>query len=344
MEPIVVIIDSGIRADLFGDCLIDFISFQKDGKESDSLGHGTACALVIKSICTNIRLISISVLDSEGFTSSDILRNALEYCLTINCNIINLSLSLLDNENFEIEEVCKKLLKQNKIVISAVRNRYERSEPAIFNSVIGVRGTLFSSPNEFWFNANESIQLITDLTPVFTNPELGKYFMFSGNSKAAAVGSGLVAKAISSKEILDINDIYNNLSTNCTKTSWLEEDIDSAIFSYGNKTNNGNIEWNTHYQKIYEAIALASISVGRTIEENSLNASDNLFEMGIMLPEIVIPLLLELEQEFGTRIELHQIKPFMLQSINSIYNTLRGVRNKTVKNDIEYMEIHGRVT
>lgn len=103
--------------------------------------------------------------DAEGFTSSQILREALEYCLTIDCHIINLSLSLLDEDNYEIKEICDELLKQNKVVVSAVRNRYKLSEPAIFDSVLGVRGSLFPSPNEFWFNSHKTIQLITDMTP-----------------------------------------------------------------------------------------------------------------------------------------------------------------------------------
>ncbi|OMC68103.1 hypothetical protein BSK62_15090 [Paenibacillus odorifer] len=345
MEPIVVIIDSGIRATLIGERLIDSISFQKEEQEVDRSGHGTACAIVIKSICPDSKFISISILDAEGFTSSQILREALEYCLTIDCHIINLSLSLLDEDNYEIKEICDELLKQNKVVVSAVRNRYKLSEPAIFDSVLGVRGSLFPSPNEFWFNSHKTIQLITDMTPVFTNPELGKYFVFSGNSKATAVGSGLVARTIMLENYADIKDIYRNLSNKCIKSQWIERELQAAISSHRYKRRNAKFaESNVVYAKIEQLIRQVSTTAGENIIDETLKANDSLFEMGIMVPETVVPLIQALEEEFRVRLDLKNITPFMLETISCISDTLRGVKNKTDKNDITNMEIHKGIT
>ncbi len=152
--------------------------------------------MVIKSICPDVEFISIPILNKEGFSNSDNLEKALTYCLDIHCHIINLSLAILDNEDNKIEELCTKLSKQNKVIISSVRNNFIDSKPAKYSSVIGVRGSGFSSIDKYWFNSNYEIQLITDMTPVFTDPQLNRHFIFSGNSKATAVATGLIAKII----------------------------------------------------------------------------------------------------------------------------------------------------
>lgn len=166
MKPIIVIIDSGINRRILGKNSLN----HKNKASKDEFGHGTACAMVIKSICPDVEFISIPILDKEGFSNSDNLEKALTYCLDIHCHIINLSLAILDNEDNKIEELCTKLSKQNKVIISSVRNNFIDSKPAKYSSVIGVRGGGFSSIDKYWFNSNYEIQLITDMTPVFTDP------------------------------------------------------------------------------------------------------------------------------------------------------------------------------
>lgn len=328
MDPIVVVIDSGIQGNLLGKSLINSISFQDENTGSvDLLGHGSACAVVINSLCKSAKFISICILDSEGYTSSEMLLSALTYCLSINCNIINLSLSLLDYGNYEIEELCKKLFEQNKLVISSVRNRHEFSEPAAYQSVLGVRGAIFSSREEFWFNANKTIQIITDISPVFTNSELGDYFIFSGNSKAAAVASGLVAQLIASEKITKIEQIYGVLEIKCLRDSWVEFNIETTLSSYTNAEEIANGLEN-EYQKIHEVISQVLKHSGEPNKERTLmSAACDLFNAGIMVPQRIMPLLQELEKVYSIKLELRDIKPFMLKSINSIYMMVRGAQH-----------------
>lgn len=341
MEPIVVIIDSGISAKLIGDRLIDAVSFRQGYPGNDDSGHGTACAAVIKSISPDTRFVSLSILDACGYTNSSILRKALEYCLSIDCHIINLSLSLLDEGNSDIKNICDKLQKQGKAVFAAVRNRCAASEPAVFDSVIGVRGGLFSSPNEFWFNEHESIQLITDMTPVFTSPELGKYFIFSGNSKATAVGSGLAAKSIMLQDAADIQKTYSNFSLRCTKSKWTEQELQGSLFPHRNKKRSVSIdESDLVYKKIARLIDDTCKPVAGRTKDKPLHADDNLFEMGVIASDTIVPLLQGLEKEFKIRLDLKTITPLMLESVNCIYDMLRGVKNKADKNDNARMEVY----
>lgn len=84
--------------------------------------------------------------------------------------------------------------KKGKIIVASVSNGHRQSFPAAYPSVIGVRGSFFSSSEEYWYNSKEDIQCIADISPTFTSWTLDNYFMFSGNSRACAVISGLLLK------------------------------------------------------------------------------------------------------------------------------------------------------
>ncbi|KEI79959.1 serine protease [Clostridium botulinum] len=330
MKPIIVIIDSGINRRILGNNSFNKNSLnRKDKALKDEFGHGTACAMVIKSICPDVEFISIPILDKEGFSNSDNLEKALTYCLDIHCHIINLSLAILDNEDNKIEELCTKLSKQNKVIISSVRNNFIDSKPAKYSSVIGVRGGGFSSIDKYWFNSNYEIQLITDMTPVFTDPQLNRHFIFSGNSKATAVATGLIAKIINEKKQVNIEDILLTLSKNTIKKTWTEKDLDISLEKFTNcsKYNIGEIS-KTYYGKIMSALQIVCRDYGIEIP-NNLDNEDNLFKMGVMCPEIIRPFFKQLEKEFKIPINESNMKPYLLLSLKSIYYAIRGVQIET---------------
>ena len=98
MKPIVVVIDSGIDSKIVNNVTMDVL---KKGEE-DKCGHGTACAMIIKSIAPKVDIISIPLLDENIEATSIELEKALSFCQEIDCNIINLSLSVTNLlEKFE---------------------------------------------------------------------------------------------------------------------------------------------------------------------------------------------------------------------------------------------------
>lgn len=324
MGPIVVVIDSGIRAELVGESLISHRSLRHQTLQ-DRSGHGTACAWVIKHICPSVKLISLGILDEHGMADAALLEQALRHCLSLDCHIINMSLSLLDADHQSIQQICDELVQQNKVVIASVRNRHVTSEPANFESVVGVRGALLSAPDEYWFNVSKSIQLVTDMTPVFTAPELGRYFVFSGNSKATAVATGLVAELFRLWPSLRMPQLLEQFSRHACRNDWKEQDLQLDLSLYKSPSVDCYLRGDA-IKSIASAIARAT---GR-LEENSLKPNDNLYEKGILSPEIIIPLLQELSKEFQCQISLRNVTPLSLQSVASIYDTLRGVDHKTV--------------
>ena len=188
MKPIVAVIDSGIDSNIVNNVTMDVL---KKGEE-DKCGHGTACTMIIKGIAPKADIISIPLLDENIEATSMELEKALSFCQEIDCNIINLSLSVTNLYTNNLKKICMGLYRQGKIIVSSVTNRKYSSLPASYDTVIGVRGKVFSSPMTYWFNKRDKIQLIADMTPVFTDFRLNRYFIFSGNSKAAALASGVI--------------------------------------------------------------------------------------------------------------------------------------------------------
>ena len=158
MKPIIVVIDSGIDAMIVENETRDILN----KGQYDKCGHGTACAMVIKSIVPTANIISIPLLDESARATSDELEYVLEYCCEVNCHIVNLSLSVSNLHTRKLEKICNQLKTQGKVIVSSVTNRELTSIPANYDTVLGVRGKVFSSPFTYWFNNRREIQLITD--------------------------------------------------------------------------------------------------------------------------------------------------------------------------------------
>lgn len=201
-KKVVVLIDSGINKLDFCDCLVGGKHFYVeenyvccDDSFDDDNGHGSACAYTIKSIFPETQFYIIKILDQNLETVYPVLEAALEHCMDLKYHIINLSLSLLEEVgSVNLKLICDALQKKGKIIVASVSNGHRQSFPAAYPSVIGVRGSFFSSSEEYWYNSKEDIQCIADISPTFTSWTLDNYFMFSGNSRACAVISGLLLK------------------------------------------------------------------------------------------------------------------------------------------------------
>ena len=118
MKPIVVVIDSGIDSKIVNNVTMDVL---KKGEE-DKCGHGTACAMIIKSIAPKVDIISIPLLDENIEATSIELEKALSFCQEIDCNIINLSLSVTNLYTNNLKKICMKLHRQGKIIVSCNHN------------------------------------------------------------------------------------------------------------------------------------------------------------------------------------------------------------------------------
>lgn len=143
----VIIIDSGLN-ELENDFFVNEIkgiTIEKQGSKfvynneyNDNWGHGTIVANILtKYLNLKINLFIINIFKNEISVDIDLLVEALEYCTTIQCDLIQISLGILYSNN-KLIQVIKKLTNRGIIIVSAFDNDKGISYPAAYNEVIGV--------------------------------------------------------------------------------------------------------------------------------------------------------------------------------------------------------------
>ncbi len=295
----------------------------------DDLGHGSACAYTIKSIFPETQFYIIKILDQNLETVYPVLEAALEHCMDLKYHIINLSLSLLEEVgSVNLKLICDALQKKGKIIVASVSNGHRQSFPAAYPSVIGVRGSFFSSSEEYWYNSKEDIQCIADISPTFTSWTLDNYFMFSGNSRACAVISGLLLKLETDYNmILNLESAGLILEKNATRNDWTENDIVAFTDTYVIG----------HQQVCDQSVLVAVHQILSDImgwgDNIVVDLNTNLFKNGLIHTNKIKQLIIDLEKQFGITINHSNIKYTSLCSINSIGKLIGGIVDEKTKID-----------
>ena len=187
---------------------------------TDENGHGTYCAQIITSHCKHIEFIIIKILDQNNIGYSRALVEGLKYIIPFSVDIVNMSLAVLcDEYKKEIEVLCSRIRDNGAIINVSVLNHASTSFPASLDSTLGIRGAFNVDPYKIWYNAKNEIQCVSNLTPVLVSNIDCKKTFFGGNSKATALVSGLLAKAMYTMQI----DGENALKSLVIKTDWCED-------------------------------------------------------------------------------------------------------------------------
>lgn len=154
--------------------------------------HATAIALIIKHICNNVRFININILNKNLSGDGRILIHAFKEVLKQNVDIIHLSLGTTKwRYRWALKRIVNQAEKQNVAVVSAFNNSGEKSYPAHFRHVFGVKGISGCAPDNFHYEKN------CFLAPLglegIEGLEAIQFKDAAGNSLAAAYISGHIA-------------------------------------------------------------------------------------------------------------------------------------------------------
>lgn len=212
----ICIVDSGIT-DTKDVGFIGGINLVERGKNDfkDYNGHGSMCLSTIKKIVPNFEYYVVKVFGQELKCSTFQLMEALSYLLNNDAQIINLSLSTTGLEyKKDIQNLCRQLCRQGKIVIASCDNRNSISIPAECKYVIGVKGSLIGSIEKYYFNRWKKIQCLADSTPILVRGLENQFSFFGGNSKAAACMTGIILKLWKRYETEDDQQIIKRLLRN----------------------------------------------------------------------------------------------------------------------------------
>ena len=109
----------------------------------DDIGHGTAVASVINSICSDVEIIPIKIVRNGIANGTEVLVAALEYLYDSKCcNIINISAGIIACDNIgRLYSICQKLMHAGVIIVAAFDSDGAVSYPSAFDCVIGVDGS-----------------------------------------------------------------------------------------------------------------------------------------------------------------------------------------------------------
>lgn len=109
----------------------------------DDIGHGTAVASVINSICSDVEIIPIKIVRNGIANGTEVLVAALEYLYDSKCcNIINISAGIIACDNIgRLYSICQKLMNAGVIIVAAFDSDGAVSYPSAFDCVIGVDGS-----------------------------------------------------------------------------------------------------------------------------------------------------------------------------------------------------------
>lgn len=191
MKYDIVVCDSGVSQRH-----IDIVDNLGKGSYLDENGHGSQIIDTIFTIDDSVKIGAIKILDGNKEGSLEELIDALRRCVNIDTKVILLAIALdTDIECSDLEEVINKLHNQNKVIVSAVFNGKEKSIPAIYPTVIGVKMDYYMGKS-YEFDNKREIQCILSIDQIVCEALDGKFRSFSGNSLSATVLAAVYASML----------------------------------------------------------------------------------------------------------------------------------------------------
>jgi subtilisin len=173
----------------------DDFDVNEKAEPGDSVGHGTACAGIVRSIAPDVELVSVRVLGPNNRASGSAFARALEWVVEQGIDVVNLSLSSRSEELFPIfHQLVDDAYFRNCLLVSAASNTPgEASYPSLFSSVASVASHDISDPWTFFYNPTPPVEFGAWGVNVPVAWLGGGTLVASGNSFAAPHITGLAA-------------------------------------------------------------------------------------------------------------------------------------------------------
>jgi subtilisin family serine protease len=173
----------------------DEFSIVEDPEGLDLVGHGTACAGIIRSIAPEVDLVSVRVLGSDNKSSGMAFAHALDWVITQGFDVANLSLSSRSEDlhgTFH-ELVDRAYFGGCLLICSASNTPGQPSYPSLFSSVVSVASHDIPDPWTYFYNPAPPVEFGAWGVNVPVAWQDGAQVTASGNSFAAPHIAGLAA-------------------------------------------------------------------------------------------------------------------------------------------------------
>jgi subtilisin family serine protease len=173
----------------------DEFAIVEDPEGLDLVGHGTACAGIIRSIAPDVDLVSVRVLGSDNKSSGMAFAHALDWVITQGFDVANLSLSSRSEDlhgTFH-ELVDRAYFGGCLLICSASNTPGQPSYPSLFSSVVSVASHDIPDPWTYFYNPAPPVEFGAWGVNVPVAWQDGAQVTASGNSFAAPHIAGLAA-------------------------------------------------------------------------------------------------------------------------------------------------------
>jgi subtilisin len=168
------------------------------GPHEDVVGHGTACAGIVRTLAPDCRIISVRVLGERLSGRGQIFAAGLRWAIASGAQVINCSLSSSRREHANVfHEIADIAAHAGVVIVCAVNNVAGVSLPATFSSVISVAAHERRDPERWDANPAPPVDFGAPGIDVEVAWRDGASIVTTGNSFAAPHITGHVARLLS---------------------------------------------------------------------------------------------------------------------------------------------------
>jgi len=165
-----------------------------ESPHGDLVGHGTACAAIIRSIAPDVRLVSIRVLGANLKGRGAALHAGIALAVDRGIEVVNLSLSSKSDAMFApLQEVADDAYFGGSLLVCAANNVPGPTYPSEFASVVSVAALDTADPQELVVNPTPPVEFAARGIDVEVAWSGGGTIVATGNSFAAPHVAGLAA-------------------------------------------------------------------------------------------------------------------------------------------------------
>ncbi|XVQ85987.1 S8 family serine peptidase [Microbispora siamensis] len=169
-----------------------------DCDPEDPVGHGTACAGVIRSIAPAVSLTSVRVLTDGRSGSGAALLAGLRWAVEEGFDLVNLSLSTTRSQYLhELHELADRAYFRRCLLVASAHNMPVVSFPWTFSSVISVASHDEPDPMTYYYNPAPPAEFLARGVRVPVAWRRGREIRSTGNSFAAPHITGICALILS---------------------------------------------------------------------------------------------------------------------------------------------------
>lgn len=233
----IAVIDSGIDADhprvggvtrsvaIEADDLSESGMRPVEGDHEDLVGHGTACAGIIRMIAPDVEIYSVRVLGANLRTRGALFVAGIQWALDAGVKVMNLSLSSRSDQWFgPLHDVADQAYFNNTMLVCAANNVPGPTYPSQYASVISVAARQGQDPWEIAYNPRPPVEFGArgiDVDVAWTG---GQSITATGNSFATPHIAGMVALLLSKHPTLtgfQVKSVLQAIAVNATASTTL---------------------------------------------------------------------------------------------------------------------------